>query len=75
MMLNTAIVARTRKTAAEASRKVSTGPSTIHWRPTARCLPGSGERHSKAVACRAEAAPDGRLGGSHRFDEIVKFRT
>jgi CHAD domain-containing protein len=40
MMLNTAIVARTRKTAAEASRKVSTGPSTIHWRPTAKVSTG-----------------------------------
>jgi hypothetical protein len=32
MMLNTAIVARTRKTPAEARKKVSTGPSTIRWR-------------------------------------------
>ena len=40
-----------------------------------RCLPGASERRRKAIACRALAAPDRRLGGPHRLDQIVKFRT
>jgi hypothetical protein len=35
MMLNTAIVARARKPPAKASKRVSTGPSTMRRRPTA----------------------------------------
>ena len=41
----------------------------------ARCLPGASERRSQAIACRALAAPDRRLGGPHRLDQTVKFRT
>jgi hypothetical protein len=40
-----------------------------------RCLPGASERRSKAIACRALTAPDRRLGGPHRLDQTVKFRT
>jgi hypothetical protein len=63
-----------------------TQKSSIHGTPPAqnvrceecrccRCLPGASERRSKAIACRALAAPDRRLAGPHRLDQTVKFRT
>ena len=69
MMLNTAIVARTRKPPAEASKRVSTSPCTMRWGPsnssggTVRC-----EKRGAAGAYRVPArdAVTGSLAAPRR---------